>query len=170
MPAPKGNQFWKARSSHGRNPIFPNPEALETACEEYFDWVEDNPLWEDKVTSFQGVNTHEPVAKMRAMTLDGLHLFLDIHHDTWAEWRKHKDFSAVCTRVEKAIRSQKFAGAAADLLNANIIARDLGLAERQEHTGKDGGAIEVDVGSARQSIARRLAGLAAASGPKPDTQ
>ena len=135
MAAPKGNQFWKARSSHGRNPIFANADDLETACEEYFQWVEDNPLWEDKVTSFQGINTHEPVAKMRAMTLDGLHLFLDIHHDTWSEWRKRDGFSAVITRVEKAIRSQKFAGAAADLLNANIIARDLGLADKSDVSG-----------------------------------
>lgn len=71
---------------------------------------------------------------MRAMTLDGLHLFLDIHHDTWAEYRKREDLSAVVTRVEKAIRSQKFAGAAADLLNANIIARDLGLSDKTDTT------------------------------------
>lgn len=137
MSAPKGNQFWKARSSHGRKPIFASPEQLESACEEYFQWVEDNPLWEDKVTSFQGVNTHEPIAKMRAMTLDGLYLFLDIHHDTWAEYRKRDGFTEITTRVERAIRSQKFAGAAADLLNPNIIARDLGLVDKQEteHTG-----------------------------------
>ena len=41
------------------------------------------------------------------------------------------------------IRTQKFAGAAADLLNANIIARDLGLADKNEVTGKDGGPVEV---------------------------
>jgi hypothetical protein len=138
MAFPKGNQFWRARSSHGRNPKFASPEQLEAACEEYFQWVEDNPLWEDKVTSFQGINTHEPIAKMRAMTLDGLQLFLDIHHDTWSEWRKRLDLSAVITRVEKAIRSQKFAGAAADLLNPNIIARDLGLSDKSELTGRDG--------------------------------
>ena len=33
---------------------------------------------------------------------------------------------------------QKFAGAAADLLNANIIARDLGLADKQDLTNSDG--------------------------------
>lgn len=142
MAAPKGNQFWKARSSHGRKPIFPDPETLEAACEEYFEWVEANPLWEDKVTSWQGINKHEPIAKMRAMTLDGLWLFLDIGKQTWYDYAARKEFSDVITRVEKAIRSQKFAGAAADLLNANIIARDLGLADKQEHTGADGGPVQ----------------------------
>jgi hypothetical protein len=132
MSAPKGNQFWKARSSHGRKPIFAKPDDLWAACCEYFEWVEDNPLWEDKVTSYQGVNSHEPVAKMRAMTISGLCTFLDIVRDTWDEYRAREGFTDIVTRVEEIIRDQKFAGAAADLLNANIIARDLGLAEKQE--------------------------------------
>jgi len=138
MAAPAGNQFWKARSSHGRNPIFASPDEIWTAASEYFDWVEANPLWEDKITSFQGVNTHEPVAKMRAMTVGGLCIFLDIGNSTWDEYRDKEGFAEVTTRAEKIIRTQKFAGAAAGLLNANIIARDLGLADKSEFTGKDG--------------------------------
>lgn len=143
MAAPKGNRFWELRSSHGRKPIFSSPDDLWNAACEYFQWVEDNPLWEDKVTSFQGVNTHEPVAKMRAMTLDGLVLFLDIDDTTWRRYKEREDFSQVTTRIEKTIRSQKFAGAAADLLNANIIARDLGLADKSELAGSGGGPLVV---------------------------
>lgn len=143
MAAPKGNRFWELRSSHGRRPIFSSPDDLWNAACEYFQWVEDNPLWEDKVTSFQGVNTHEPVAKMRAMTLDGLVLFLDIDDTTWRRYKEREDFSQVTTRIEKTIRSQKFAGAAADLLNANIIARDLGLADKSELAGSGGGPLVV---------------------------
>lgn len=135
MAAPKGNEFWKARSSHGRNPIFPSQDALWDAASEYFAWVEENPLWEDKVTSFQGANTHEPIAKMRAMTISGLCIFLDIARSTWDEYRASKDFSGIVTRVEEIIRTQKFEGASADLLNANIIARDLGLADKQDMSG-----------------------------------
>lgn len=142
MAAPAGNQFWKARSSHGRKPIFEDAEKLWEACCEYFEWVEANPLWEDKLVTFQGAATHEPVAKMRAMTLDGLCIFLDINRTTWDEYRKREDFTPVSSRVDQIIRTQKFQGAAADLLNPNIIARDLGLAERSELTGKDGGPVE----------------------------
>lgn len=137
-----GNKFWMLRSSHGRKPIFETPEAMWEAACEYFEWVEANPLLEDKVTSFQGVNTHEPVKKMRAMTLDGLQLFLDISDQTWRDYKTREDFIVVTARIDKTIRSQKFSGAAADLLNANIIARDLGLSDKSELTGKDGGPIE----------------------------
>jgi len=127
-----GNRFWEARSRHGRLPIFKTPQMLEEACLDYFKWVEDNPLWEDTVMSYQGEVKHVPVAHMRAMTIDGLCIFLDIIRSTWDTFRVRQGFSDIVTRTEATIRSQKFAGAAADLLNANIIARDLGLAEKSE--------------------------------------
>lgn len=132
MAAPKGNRFWEARSSHGRTPKFETPEQLWAACCEYFQWVEDHPLWEMKAFAFQGVVTQEPIAKMRAMTLTGLTLFLDITLETWRMYRSRNDLSEVTTRAEQVIYDQKFSGAAADLLNANIIARDLGLKEQSQ--------------------------------------
>ena len=132
MAAPKGNRFWEARSSHGRNPKFESGDQLWSACCEYFQWVEDNPLWEMKPFAYQGEVTQEPVAKMRAMTLTGLCLFLDISDDTWRNYRGNEALLGVVSRAEKVIYDQKFSGAAADLLNANIIARDLGLAEKKE--------------------------------------
>jgi len=160
MAAPAGNQFWKARSTHGRAPIFANPEALWDAASEYFTWVEENPLWEAKPFAFQGAVTVENMPKMRAMTIAGLCIFLDIARSTWDEYRANKDFSAVVTRVEEIIRTQKFEGASADLLNANIIARDLGLADKSEHTGKDGGPIQTEDVSDLE-VARRVAFLLA---------
>lgn len=143
MAAPIGNQFWKARSSHGRKPIFADPEILWTACAEYFEWVEANPLWQDNLVTFQGNAKHEPTAKMRAMTIGGLCIFLDISTQAWSEYCKRDGFGDITTRVVDVIRAQKFAGAAADLLNANIIARDLGLADKSELTGAGGGAIKI---------------------------
>lgn len=132
MAPPKGNQFWKARSTHGRKPIFKTPEELWSASCEYFQWVENNPLWEEKLFSYMGEVTRDTIYKMRAMTISGMCLFLDISEDTWANYRRKQDFTEVCTQVENVIYNQKFAGAAADLLNGNIIARDLGLRDRQE--------------------------------------
>lgn len=134
MAAPTGNQFWKARSTHGRAPLFATPDILWEACAEYFEWVDANPLWEAKPFAFQGTVTVENMAKMRAMTISGLCIFLDIDKTTWFEYAKNKDFSHITTRVEEIIRTQKFEGASADLLNPNIIARDLGLADKQEGT------------------------------------
>jgi hypothetical protein len=141
MPAPKGNRFWEARSSHGRKPIFASHEQLEAACLEYFEWVENNPLKETKAFCHQGEVTIAELPKMRAMTLDGLCLFLDIDTNTWRLYAQREDFIQVTRAIETAIRQQKFTGAAADLLNSNIIARDLGLADKSELTGKDGSAL-----------------------------
>jgi len=144
MAAPKGNRFWEARSSHGRKPIFADAEQLWGACLEYLQWVDDNPLIEMQPFAYQGAVIQEPIPKMRAMTLDGLCTFLDISDDAWRDYRSKEDFSGVVSRVERIIRDQKFSGAAAGFLNANIIARDLGLkdASTSELTGKNGGPIE----------------------------
>jgi len=142
--APLGNQFWKQRSSHGRKPTFADGETLWAACEEYFDWVHDNPLQADNVISYEGVATHEPLDKMRAMTLDGLYIFLDIGKSTWKTWRDNDALKETVERVEMIIRTQKFEGAAAGLLNQAIIARDLGLVEKtaSELSGANGGPIQ----------------------------
>jgi len=147
MAAPVGNKFWKARTKHGRDKLFADPKLLWLACCEYFQWIEDNPLKEERAFAYQGVITKDTVSKMRAMTIDGLCLFLDISAQTWYRWRGEvNDFSDTVSRVESVIRSQKFAGAAADMLNANIIARDLGLTDKQaqEHTGASGGPIKTE--------------------------
>lgn len=142
-----GNRLWEARSSAGPKPKFKDPEQLWAACVEYFEWVEDNPLWEEKGFAFQGVVTKERFGKMRAMTIVGLCLFLDIDVTTWRDWKETRpDLSPIITRVEAVIRDQKFSGAAADLLNPNIIARDLGLTDKAHTvlTGKDEGPVQVE--------------------------
>lgn len=136
MVAPVGNRFWEARAKHGRGKIFETPNDLWVAACEYFVWVDDNPLIEYKVTQYQGEVVTMPVPKLRAMTTEGLQLFLDISHQTWQDYKARQDFIEVTTKIEKVIYNQKFTGAAGDQLNANIIARDLGLKDRQEITAK----------------------------------
>lgn len=136
-----GNRFWEARSSHGRNPIFATPDDLWCAVAEYFAWVDDNPLREEKVFNGKDGIARADVAKMRAMTISGMCIFLDIARRTWDDYRERPDYLPVVTRAEEIIRTQKFEGASADLLNPNIIARDLGLVDKLEATGKDGTAL-----------------------------
>lgn len=134
-----GNRWWEARSSHGRNPKFESAADLEDACLQYFEWNEANPLFKDQLVTFQGQATHEPVAQMRAMTQIGLCQFIDIDMSTWEEWRKTRsDLSRVIEWAEKTIYRQKFEGASADLLNANIISRDLGLTDKRDFSSVDG--------------------------------
>lgn len=155
MSAPTGNKFWEKRSSHGRNPIFSNPDDLWKAACEYFEWVEQTPLFESKPFAYQGVVVQEPVAKMRAMTIDGLCLFLDVDRKTWQNYRARDDFFPIVERIEKVIWQQKFAGAAAELLNSNIIMRELGLGDKvqQELSGPNGGPIQSTINAAGLSSA-----------------
>src|SRR5690606_5967831 len=131
MAAPKGNQFWKLRSKHGRDKIFSSPEMLWEAACEYFDHSDNNPL---SAIDFRGKDVQEvAIHKMRAYTRDGLETFLCV--DSLREYKKnpsYKDFFHVISRIEKIMYNQKFQGAAAGMLNPNIIARDLGLSDKTE--------------------------------------
>lgn len=144
-----GNRFWEARSSHGASPKFETADALRDACTQYFEWVEANPLEEEKVFNGKDGIVRATVAKMRAMTIAGLCNFIDVRTSTWHEWKASRpDLSDVITRTESMIYQQKFEGASADLLNANIIARDLGLADKQEveHKNPDPGELNARLG------------------------
>lgn len=140
MAAPMGNEFWKLRSKHGREKLFSTPDLLKEAAEEYFEWVESNPLYESKVFNYQGDIVKAELPKMRAMTLSGLCMYLGCNEAYFRNFKNQEredkqDFSSVIDWIETTIYNQKFQGAAADLLNANIIARDLGLKDSQDHSG-----------------------------------
>jgi hypothetical protein len=136
MVAPFKNQFWKLRSKHGRDKLFTTPELLWDAACAYFQWCEDNHLAEEKVFQYQGEIVRAEVRKMRAMTLSGMCFYLHCSESYFRAFKstcqeKDKDILTVIDDIETIIYNQKFAGASADLLNANIISRDLGLMDKQ---------------------------------------
>lgn len=141
MAAPKHNKFWKLRSRHGREKLFTTPELLWKAACEYFQWCEDHPLLEEKGFAYQGTVTKESFAKMRAMTLSQLCFYLHCNEAYFRQFKAglpegEQGYSTVISEIETVIYNQKFQGACADLLNANIISRDLGLIDKTEHSGK----------------------------------
>jgi len=132
MPFQEGNNLWEIRSSAGRKPIFDSPDHLwECACE-YFVWAKSSPLEEEKLFAFQGAVVKDKVQLMRPFTIGGLCLFLDIGTQTLYDYGGKDDFSAIVAQIKEIIYEQKFSGAAAGLLNSNIIARDLGLKDRTD--------------------------------------
>jgi len=135
MAAPRKNQFWKIRSKHGRDKLFETPELLFEAACEYFQWSYNHPLKEQKAFAYQGKISRTTLNKMRAFTLKGLCLYLKCSDSYFRAFkstaieRSNQDFVTVIEEIEDIIFTQKFEGAAADLLNANIIARDLSLSD-----------------------------------------
>lgn len=133
MAAPIGNQFWKKRDKHGRDSLFASPDLLWDAACEYFEWCDDNPLIE---VDFRGKDIERvEIPKMRAYTLQGLCLYLGCSRSSLYDLERSKDFSDIITRIRDVIYTQKFEGAAAGILNSNIIARDLGIGERLDIAG-----------------------------------
>jgi hypothetical protein len=131
MSAPKNNQFWKLRLKHGRSHAIETPEQLQQNFEEYCNWIENNPLIEIDFKGKDATEVHLP--KMRPFTKIGFALACGLHGwDIIESWKSRQGFSEVITRIEHYIYNQKFEGAAAGFLNPNIIARDLGLAEKSE--------------------------------------
>ncbi len=160
----QGNDLWRIAADRAGRPLkFETPEILWRYCVEYFEWASANPLYEDKLVTYEGSATHEPVAHLRALTAGALCVYLGIDLHTWIEYRKRPVFAQVVTRAETVIRAQKFEGAAADLLNASIIARDLGLSD-SVGIGQAPGLAPINTGAedAARIIAERLDRIAAA--------
>lgn len=141
MGAPKGNQFWKLRSKHGRDKLFETPELLFEAACEYFEWCDNNPWVKQEQTIKTNSEEQKTIPTSRPYTMTGLCLYLDCNTQYFSQFKNNlpegeKDFSLVITRIEQIIYTQKFEGATVGAFNANIIARDLGLKEQTEHSGE----------------------------------
>lgn len=136
MAAPIGNQYYLLRSKHGRDKKY-SPTTFKKKANEYFQWCLDNPLQEQviqkrKISRDEEVIEHHTINKIRPFTIQGFCNFAEIVYKTFLEYEQRDDFSEVSSRIRGIIENQQFEGAAAGFLNASIIARKLGLADKKE--------------------------------------
>lgn len=133
MAATKGNEFWRKRAKHGRDKIFSTPDELWNAAVEYFEYT-DTRVWNK--TDFKGKDVEEVLIPTSVpYTMTGLCIFLDVNTAYFRQFKTdNKDFSTIISRIEDIIYTQKFEGATVGTYNANIIARELGLTDKQEST------------------------------------
>ena len=71
-------QFWKLKSNVGRKKLFETPELLLKAANEYFTWIDENPLEEETLYHHAGVIRKVMKAKKRPYTVRGLCLYLRV--------------------------------------------------------------------------------------------
>jgi hypothetical protein len=134
----KGNQLWRMNQNIGRKPLFKTPEELWEKAIQYFQYIDDNPILK---TDFKGKeNEIVKYDLQRPYTWQGFYVFLgvkDLEH-----YKTKAVFSEILTHIGNIIYSQKYEGASVGIFNHAIIARDLGLTERIDHTtkGKEMGA------------------------------
>jgi uncharacterized protein YaaR (DUF327 family) len=142
MPAPIGNEYYKIRSKDGRGRKYETREELVEGINGYIDYCLTNPHQEQVSYHFQGIVTKDTEEKMRSFSVEGLCVFLEIAKSTFYEYEKIEDFSDIITRTREIIEMQQFEGAVSGFLNANIIARKLGLSEKTETNLK--GKIDIE--------------------------
>lgn len=107
------------------------PEALEAKFEEYVEWVKANPRYSNKVLADGSII---PVPIERPLTLSSFAVFAGIIPETFREYEKQDEFSAVCARVRARIESDQLEGAMCEQFNPSIASRVLHLADRQDVT------------------------------------
>lgn len=162
--------FWQRRKFIKNIGPFETADAVVEAACGYFNWVATHPLKEAQLFHYKGAIKEHDRNLMRAFTITGLCTYIGISYRTYLNWTGDERFKDAIEFINDVIYTQKFEGAAAGLLNANIISRDLGLADKRELTGADGGPIETKEMSARDILAERLAALTPTDGEAPSAE
>lgn len=119
----------------GRPPLFKTPEELEKVANDYFKWADENPwIKKDAIRGGERAGEIISIPIQRPYTLIAMCHHIGINTDTWYLYEKREEFIAITTQVHNTIRNQKLEGATVGIYNSNIIARELGLSDKQEHT------------------------------------
>lgn len=132
MPAPKGNQFWKLAdpNSLGRERIFKTPLDLYNKFVEFCEYCLENPLKYEKATG----TAANPVAYISAPTpFTWQHFYSFCGIESIDRYREKKEFVGIITHISNTFFAQKYGYAAIGVYNSNLIARELGISEKQEN-------------------------------------
>ena len=129
--------FPEYKLSLGR-PLKYNPANLEKKFVEYIEWCEANPVpvAAEKTSSseFGPRTTSEVVLKPRVISVTGFLIFLG---ESWCWWEQldgsKTDFSKVKSRIHEYCKDFQVGMAYCGVYKENIVARNLGLAEKSEN-------------------------------------
>lgn len=123
----KGNQM-------GPKPKY-TVKALMNKFIKYIEWARDHPLKEDKVMVADKQIQHVDVKKILMVSVDSFCLFANISKANFYRYMSGEHgkgrYIEACTSIVDSINQIRSGHAAADLLNANYIARLQGLADNQ---------------------------------------
>jgi hypothetical protein len=141
MAASKKNKYWEFRNKHGRDFKY-NPESLWDEAIKYFEWISER-VWnkKDPIKSGDFAGKLIDVPTQTPMSIESFCIFADISTQTFRNYQsnkqEYKDFFEVSTRIRDIIESNQFEGATVGAYNPNIIARKLGLVDKQEMSVKE---------------------------------
>jgi len=163
--------FYERHNRHQRQVALLNPAALYIQFDDYLKHKQGlgQPV-EECITHFQGKAASYDRKLKALITLKGFaqHIGwtkrrLDAQKDNGPDWAEALEF------ITEACEVDQLEGAAVGLLNAALIGKMQGLADKQEITGAGGGPIQTQDTTLRSRIASRVAGLASRVGTPDDS-
>jgi len=147
----KGNKFWELRTKHGKDKIFSDPKTLWEEAKLYWDWCDRSPWMRPELVKYKGDAEEYEIPLGRPYSLDGLTIYLGVSGAYFRAAKinlTNKIEEGKATPIEEALleaiemiitvtRTQNLEGAAVNVFNANIMARQHSLAEtiNQNSTG-----------------------------------
>ena len=130
-------ELYSYRNKGGRPRIFESPEEMIEIWDKYVFFCLNTPLKQVVVQKVKVSRDEEEIKKVkvphiRPFNLRSFCLFAEFNEDTFREYEKREEFIGITTHIRDACYSQKFDGAACGFYNANLIALELGMRNKQE--------------------------------------
>jgi len=130
----EGNKYWEFRGKNGANFKYDATTLWEQGVK-YFNWISEQ-VWNKKeaIKSGDMAGTLIDIPTSTPMSIEGFCIFADIARQTFINYEKgdNVDLLEVATQIRQIIETQQFEGATVGAFNSSIIARKLGLADKQE--------------------------------------
>jgi hypothetical protein len=116
-----------------------SPERLWELFEAYVLHERDNPMHKVEYVGKDGIEKHTPLET--PITFEGFECYLadqeiitDLGDYSKNDDGRYKDYAPIITRIRNNCFVHNFKGAAVGLFNANLIARKLGISDKQDQT------------------------------------
>jgi len=149
MAPPKGSQFWKRRTKHGKEKLFATKELLLDASYEYFEYMDSNKWVINEITKKINVNTPDDITKKKKpksqpYSIEGLCLFLGCSFSWWRNSKlrfknnptneTESELLEAMEQIELIVFVNQFNGASIGEFDPRIMTSKLGLITKTENT------------------------------------
>jgi len=140
MAIPEGNQLWELTCKQPHAKLFASSRLLWRAAGDYFRWCDEHPWVASKSKQKANGTETDEAPTQRPYSVAGFLLYIHLPESGWEQQKQTapEEVRQTMQRIESTIDTQLLEGALTGAFNATVVARKLGLADKQEHTGKDG--------------------------------
>lgn len=155
----RGNQFWKLRTTHGKDKLFSDALLLWGEACKYWEWCDRSPWMRQELVKYQGYAEGYDVPIGRPYSMNGLTIYLGVSGsyfrsakalllDKKEEERLTDDEALLLETIEMietVTQTQNLEGAAVGVFNANVMMRQHNLAETINNNNTGDAVVRVSV-------------------------